>query len=245
MSLLAEKVLNLKFPHGEHADCRALTSLTLENIPNDGVLLGQKQQYKRSSIIWRPDDRSDRLYFVISGQIQISAIDRDGRELLLRTVATGEPFGELCFCGGPTKIRRTTALAVVNSTIIEIDVEDFLNYVRRDVETLSRMIFTFCIRLADAEQRVEILALRKAEERLGRALLHLGQTRSVDINQNQGQTVQLNITHDELAALTALSRQRVTTTMNWFRELNLVTYSRNQPLLINTVALGKFLGENI
>ena len=241
MSLLAEKVLNLQFPHGEHADCRALTSLTLENIPKDGTL-GQKQGYERNTIVWRPDDRSDRLYFVLRGRIQISAIDRDGRELLLRTVVAGEPFGELCFCGGPTKQRRTTAQAVVNSTIVEIDIEDFLSYVRRDVETLVRVIFTFCIRLADAEQRVEILALRGAEERLGNALLHLAQTRGV-ANQNSAQTIGLNVTHDELASLTALSRQRVTITMNRFRERNLVAYNRNQPLVINTLALAEFLGQ--
>lgn len=242
MALLTDD-LDLKFPFGEHEDCRALTNLTLESLPADGSL-GKTRRYARAAAIWRPEDRSDKLFFVRSGRVVISSIDRAGREFVVRSVEAGEFFGEMCFCDSPaTRIRHTIAQAVVESVIIEIKLIDFIEFMRRDAKILGQVLFTFCIRLGDAERRAEILALRGAEERLGHALLHFARTRGRSrAEQGFVDEVRLNLTHDELAVLTALSRQRVTITMNNFRARGFISYNRNQPLFVNTALLAEFLG---
>jgi CRP/FNR family cyclic AMP-dependent transcriptional regulator len=230
-----------KFPHGEHEDCQALTSLTIEHLPPDGSI-GRVRRYRREAHVWQVGDRSDRLYFLRQGQIALVAEDKGGREILIRLIEKGEPFGELCFCGGPTAHRATTARALAASEVIEIKLPDFVDYIRENREALAALIFTFCIRLADAEKRVEILALRSAEKRLGKLLLHLASTRLRPEAEDKGEVV-IPLSHDQLARMAAMSRQQVTITMGRFRRQGVLQYKRGRPPSINVEALGSYLEE--
>lgn len=234
--------LNLKFPHGEHEDCRALTEITIGNLPTD-ERFGTLRKFPRGAFIWQPDDRADKLYFLKTGRVGIAGIDRDGSEVILGIIVGGEPFGELCFCGGPTELRNTIARATADSIALEITVEDFVAYMRQTDEILGKFLFTICIRLAHAERRIGILAMRGVEARLGHALLHLAQTRGVPIHSDRHDELKLAVTHEELSGMTALSRQRVTIMMNRFRKLGLVQYSRTQPLIININLLARHIQQ--
>jgi CRP-like cAMP-binding protein len=226
----------LTFPQGEHEECHALTELTVEHLPADGSL-GRTRRYRAGQNVWEPDDRSDRVYFLLRGEVVISAPDADGGEVVLRAVEAGQPFGELCFCGGPTRVRRTTARAVAACEAAEIKVPDFIEYVRGDRDVLTSLVYTFCLRLGEAERLVEIFAYRQAEERLGRLLLHLAEVarRRQDAREDSGDgRVTLPLTHDELARRAAMSRQHVTITLGKMRREGLVEYSRGRPLEVDT-----------
>lgn len=231
--------LDLKFPQGEHEDCRKLTEITVAHLPADDSL-GRSLRISRHSFIWQPGDRADKIYFLKKGRVRLSGVDHDGREIVIAMIGGGEPFGELCFCGGPTELRSTAALATSDCLAVAITIDAFIDYIRQDPEILGKFLFTFCIRLAHAERRIAILALRGVEERLGHSLLHLAQTRGFPLD-GRTDEFRLIMTHEELSGLTALSRQRITVVMNQFRRLGLVRYSRTQPLIINTDALTNYL----
>ncbi|MGH9942477.1 MAG: Crp/Fnr family transcriptional regulator, partial [Pyrinomonadaceae bacterium] len=207
------KRYSLEFPKGEHQNCRALTGLTLEHLPRDGSL-GRVRRYRRGADVWRPDDEQDSIYFLQRGQVAVAVGDAEGREVILRLIEVGEPFGELCFCG-KYKLRGTTARASVVSEVVEINLVDFLKYLQAETDALAGFIFVFCIRLADAERRIEVLAHRSAEERLGRLLLYLASSRggtTAAAGDEPAGEVALPFSHDELAQLAAMSRPHVTLT---------------------------------
>lgn len=231
------------FPQGEHEECRALTELTVDHLPADGSL-GRPRRYRAEQHVWEPDDRSDRIYFLLQGEVIISAPDAYGGEVVVRAVEAGQPFGELCFCGGPTKVRRTTAFAAVACEAVEIKLPDFMEYVHSDRDVVTSLIFTFCLRLGEAERLVEIFAYRQAEERLGRLLLHLTEVarrRQGFREDNRDGKVALPLTHDELARRAAMSRQHVTITLGKMRQEGLVEYGRGRPLVVDTRRLGERL----
>src|SRR5215204_5060500 len=157
--------LNLKFPNGAHENCRTLTEITVENLPENGSL-GTLLEIKRGAFIWQPGDRADKIYFLKEGEVRIASADREGHEVVLGKIVAGEPFGELCFCGGPTEKRSTTAASVADCLVFEITIEDFIAFMQQSDEILGRVLFTYCIRLSNAEKRIAILALRGVEERL-------------------------------------------------------------------------------
>ena len=105
---------------------------------------------------------------------------------------------------------------------------------------MTSFVFTFCMRLSEAEQRLEVLANRGAEERLGRLLLQLAA--SLDKSSGaRGDEVTLYVSHDELAQMSAISRSHVTVTMGKFRERGLVRYERGFPLAVNVGSLTAYL----
>jgi CRP-like cAMP-binding protein len=227
-------------PLPDHRDCEILTGLTVDNVPRDSSI-GRTRNYRKGSSIWQPDDRSDSIFSLQSGQIAVIVSDRDGREVVLAVVEAGKPFGELCFCA-PKKhsLREAYARAAVKSEVLEIKLDDFMNFLQENRDALQAFTFTFCCRLSDCQRRIEFLAYRGGEERLGRVLLHLAATRGKPSDTQQGQTILL-ISHDELAQMAAMSRPHVTVTMGKLRGRGLVQYNRNSPLTVDVKALNNYL----
>ena len=229
----------LQFP--DHSSCEALTGLTLNQLPRDGSF-GRTRNYDQGAYVWQTGDTADRVYFLQRGQVSIMISDPQGREVILQIVLPGEPFGELCYCLPGEGQRWTNSRAILVSQVVEIELDDFVSYLQLNQKALMALMFTFCLRLSDAERRVEILTYRGAEERLGRLLLQLATTRGRSNPQVEGQ-VTLHISHDELAQMAAMSRPHVTVTMGKLRERGLLRYERNQPLTVNMSALNFYLNE--
>ena len=61
--------------------------------------------------------------------------------------------------------------------VFEVKMSRFLGYLRQKRAALEAMMFTLCLRLTDAERRIEVMAHRVAEQRLGRLLLRLAISR--------------------------------------------------------------------
>ena len=95
------------------------------------------------------------------------------RPVALRTIEPDPPFGELCLCSVRTGVRGNTACALVESEAFEIKLTNFLGYLHQNRAALDALMFTLCLRLTDAEHRIEVMAHRGAEQRLGRLLLRL------------------------------------------------------------------------
>ena len=163
-----------KFPH--HRDCEALTGITLDHLPRDGSL-GRVRRFRKGAFLWQPDDAADRIYFLRKGRVSIMTAKPHERPVALRTIEPGQPFGEVCLCSVRAGIRGTTACALVDSEAVEIKLANFLGYLRQNRAALEALMFTLCLRLTDAEHRIEVMAHRGAEQRLGRLLLRLGTSR--------------------------------------------------------------------
>lgn len=229
----------LQFP--DHRACEALTGLTLNQLPSDGSL-GRVRQYDQGAYVWQIGDSADRIYFLQRGQVAVMVSNPQGREVTLQSILPGEPFGELCYCLPRGGQRPTDSRAILNSEVVEIPLDDFVSYLQHHQEALVALIFTFCLRLSDAERRSEILTYRGAEERLGRLLLQLAATRGKSTPRRESQVI-LHVSHDELAQMAAMSRSHVTVTMGKLRSRGLVQYERNQPLMVNVSALNAYLAE--
>ena len=190
--------------------------------------------------IWHAEDRSDRLYVLVSGEVEIVSGDRQARDTLLHTVTAGELFGELCFCAEAGAVRRTVARTTAPATVVEITDDALLAYMRTNNELLAPILFTVCLRLSECEIRTQMLAHRGAQERIGSLLLQLaakvrlsGDTRATHVT--------LHATHTELARWAAMSRSHVTVTLGRFRRQRLIRYARAGGLTVNVPALAAYL----
>ena len=226
----------------DHRACEALTGLTLDQLPRDGSL-GHLRQYDQGQYIWGVGDPADRIYFLQRGHVGVMVSDPQGREVILQSILPREAFGELCYCSLWKGQRHTDCRALLASEVFEILLNDFVGYLQHDQNALMALMITFCLRLSEAERRAEILTYRGAEERLGRLLLQLAETRGRVNPQVEGQVV-LHVSHDELAQMAAMSRPHVTVTMGKLRSHGLVLYERNQPLIVSVPALNRYLAES-
>lgn len=229
-----------KFPH--HRDCESLTGLTLDHLPHDGSL-GRVRRFARGAYVWQSDDLADRIYFLRRGRVVVMTAKPHERPVALRTIEPDQPFGELCLCAVRGGIRGTTACALVESEALEIKLTNFLGYLRQNRAALEALMFTLCLRLTDAEQRIEVMAHRGAEQRLGRLLLRLAASGGRLDRTGRRNTVTVSVSHNELAQLAGMSRPHVTVTMGRLRRRRLVQYEREGLVRVEVVSLTNYLGR--
>jgi CRP/FNR family cyclic AMP-dependent transcriptional regulator len=229
-----------RFPH--HRDCEALTGLTLEHLPRDGSL-GRVRRFAKGAYLWQQDDAADSVYFLRKGRVAITTAKPHERPVALRTIEPNQPCGELCLCSVRTGIRGTTACALVESEAIEIKVSQFLTYLQQNRSALYALMLTLCLRLTDAEHRIEVMAHRGAEQRLGRLLLRLATSRGRKSRVGRRDTVSVSVSHNELAQLAGMSRPHVTVTMGGLRRRRLVHYERTGVVRVDMASLTEYLGR--
>jgi CRP/FNR family transcriptional regulator, cyclic AMP receptor protein len=229
-----------KFPH--HRDCEALTGITLDHLPRDGSL-GRVRRFAKGAYLWQPDDAADRIYFLRKGRVVVRTAKPDERPVVLRTIEPEQPFGELCLCTVRTGTRGTTACAVVASEVLEVKLGNFLGHLKQSRATLESLMFTLCLRLTDAEHRIEVMAHRGAEQRLGRLLLRLATSRGRKGSLSLRNTVTVSVSHSELAQLAGMSRPHVTVTMGRLRRRRLVQYEREGLVRVVVTSLTDYLGR--
>jgi len=229
-----------QFPH--HRDCEALTGITLDHLPRDGSL-GRVRRFAKGAYLWQPDDAADSIYFLRKGRVVVMTATPDERPVALRTIEPDQPFGELCLCCVRTGIRGTTACALIASEAVEIKLSHFLSYVRQNRAALEALMFTFCLRLTDAEHRIEVMAHRGAEQRLGRLLLRVATSRGRKGRIGRKDTVTVSVSHNELAQLAGMSRPHVTVTMGRLRRRGLVQYERDGLVGVDVASLTVYLGR--
>jgi CRP/FNR family cyclic AMP-dependent transcriptional regulator len=229
-----------KFPH--HRDCEALTGITLDHLPRDGSL-GRVRRFAKGAYLWQPDDAADRIYFLRKGRVAVMTAKPHERPVALRTVEPDQPFGELCLCSVRTGVRGTTACALVASEVFEIRLNQFLAYLHQNRLVLEAMMFTLCLRLTDAEHRIEVMAHRGAEQRLGRLLLRLAASPGRKGSIGLRDSVAVSVSHNELAQLAGMSRPHVTVTMGRLRRRRLVQYEREGLVRVEVTLLTEYLGR--
>lgn len=154
--------------------------------------------------------------------MKIAFVGEDGRELMKAVVYPGEVFGELALAG--EEKRRDHAVALNDDVdICAMNVEDVLALMR-DKPSLN-MAITRLIgeRSISVERRLEGLCFKDSRTRI----IDLLKEMAAKYGQAVGDEVLLKhaLTHQDLADLTAASRQTVITLLNDLKKRTSCTWS--------------------
>jgi len=209
----------------------------LENINVNDILcpnkLGQAindthlKSFKKGEYIYLPDQAADKLFFINEGRVKIGTINESGKEITKAILNKGEVFGELSFIGESK--RRDFAHAMEACKICAISTSEMKDLIK-DHNSLNLFLMkAMGSRVLEMEQRLESLVFKDSRTRIVQYLLDL-------VNKN-GQRVGYEwvvrkfITHQEIANLTATSRQTVTTILNELRNQEILTFDRKRLLI--------------
>jgi CRP-like cAMP-binding protein len=167
-------------------------------------------------------DAGDACFLVLSGELEVVAADRDGRDVWLASLGAGALIGEIAVLdGGPrsadvTALRRTNLFKIRRDSVLEI--------LREEPAGALALLSLLASRLRSADARVEETALIDLPGRLARLLLKAGEA---PVTQPQG----------ELARLIGASRERVNKTLAHWRERGWIEISRSGTRVVDRTAL--------
>jgi CRP-like cAMP-binding protein len=186
-----------------------------------------RPMFKKSERIYVPDDLSDRIFFINEGRIKISVMNDEGKEITKAILGRGEVFGELALLGETRRHDFATALEDTSACVVSLD--ELRGLMRERSELNLFFMKMFGSRQLEMERRLESLVFRDSRSRIVEFLVHLTKTKGQRVGYEW--VVRNFITHQEIANLTATSRQTVTTTLNDLRFQKLLTFNRSRLLI--------------
>jgi CRP-like cAMP-binding protein len=189
--------------------------------------------FKKGEYIYHPEDVSDKVFFVREGRVKVGNYSAEGKEITKTILSAGEVFGELAVIGEET--RRDFAQALEPTTLCIVSVEEMKSLMKHHSGLSLFFMKLMGNRMLDMEQRLESLVFKDSRSRIVEFLINLVNKRGQRVGYEM--LVRKFFTHQEIANLTATSRQTVTTVLNELRSKNLLTFDRRRLLVRDMVKL--------
>lgn len=213
------------FWHLENIDVTHLLCPT--KLGNDELMANHTHcNFKKGEVVYVPEDLSNRIFFITEGRVKISVM-HEGKEITKAILGRGEVFGELALLGEQRRHDFATALEDLETCVVTLEE---LRGLMRDRSELNLFFMNmFGGRQLEMERRLESLVFRDSRSRIVEFLVNIAQTKGQRIGYEW--VVRKPVTHQEIANLTATSRQTVTTTLNDLRYKKLLTFNRSRLLI--------------
>jgi len=188
----------------------------------DAILaLMRDQEIAKEEVVFHQQDEKGGLYLILKGEVKISRLSRDGREVTLALLREGNFFGDMSLLDGQP--RSATATATVGSRLLVLDRESFLGNVLPMTGIVTKMLEELSKRLRAADQNIENLALGTVFDRLFHFLGHLGRKFPLVGGKS---LITRRPTHQELAEVVGSSRETVTRSLAYMEKKGLIAIGR-------------------
>ena len=171
----------------------------------------------------------DGLYVVLRGRVNLVREGEGGRDLILSTLGPGDVLGESC--AYDQSGMSTSAVTATPTELLKIPAEVVAAHVRRDAETMVRLMKLVHEKLRDIENVASSLALHDVEERLKRTLVRLVQRQGRRSAQSEGWILAPVPTQSELARMVGSCRETVSRTLSAMARDGLVSSSGRRMIL--------------
>jgi len=215
----------------------------LENIDVTGILCPQKlssvddthstKMHKKGDHIYMQEDDADKIFFINEGRVKIGTYGEEGKEITKAILGPGEVFGELSLIG--EKKRRDFAICMENTSLCIVTTTEMKGLMKDHSNLTVFMMKIMGSRVLEMENRLESLVFKDSRTRIIEFLVNLADKRGQRVGYET--LVRKFMTHQEIANLTATSRQTVTTLLNDLRNRNLLTFDRRRLLIRDLDAL--------
>lgn len=188
----------------------------------------QFHNFKKNDFIYLQEDNARHVFLVAGGKVKIGAYSDNGEETIKTILSKGDLFGELALIGEDKRTDFAQSLDD-KTTICMLPVESMQELIK-DHKTLSLKIFKLMgARIKKLERKIESLVFKDSRSRIIEFLKDMAEEKGVKVGTET--MIRSNLTHKDIAMLTATSRQTVTTTFNELRNQNLINFNRKQILI--------------
>lgn len=193
---------------------------------------------KAETMLLHRGDPGTTMLIVLSGRVKITATSARDSELLLNIVERGQIFGELSVLDG--RERSADALALTNVTLLSLDREAILAFLRIRTDVLFRVLEIVCGKLRNTTDMAERSAFLSPQARLFRCLLDFAKVNSE--SNDEGLRILHRLPQRELAASITASRETVNKILQHWKRLDLVETGNGYVRIKNVAALADEVG---
>ena len=190
--------------------------------------------YPAGSLIYTPHQPVEALFILKRGRIRIFRVSSDGRALTTAIITPGTIFGEMVIVG--QRMHDSFAEALDEVVVCVMNQHDVRRLLLADPRIATRISETLGRRIGQLEQRLSDAVFKTVAERIAGTLTVMAATRPLS------RTSQVNLTHEQLAALAGSSRETTTKVLGELSEQGLISLGRGRITILRPDALRDLAG---
>ena len=166
----------------------------------------RKFSVTKGTIILHQEEDSLDLFIILSGEVNVSFLHKDGREVTLDILTQGDFFGELSLFD--KKPRSATVTAISDSKILILPRSSFIKLMTENPDVMFKFLHVMATRLRKADEKIETLTFLDVCGRVSKLIIDLAKEKGERLLNN---TVKVRCpTHHVIANQIGASRESVT-----------------------------------
>ncbi len=198
--------------------------IALQNVFNEN-------NYSKNEFVFRKGDLMKEVYFINSGRVKIIKHSDSEKESIKRILNDGDYYGEYAAMDPSLFSTHNDSAKVMDkeTVVFSIPIEDFKNICENNPVIYHKVVRNMLSNYRRLDNRLESVMLKKSKHRIIDFIKEMAE----DIGKPVGyeMLIKHNLTHQDIANLTGISRQKVTTILNEFKQEGLIHLERNSILV--------------
>lgn len=174
--------------------------------------------------IYFAQEASNSIFFLKRGRVKLSRISPDGKEMIIALVNPGEVFGELSILD--ITERSDFATTIEEALICAISKDDFKRFLESNPDLNLKISKLIGFKLRHFSERIEELVFKDAQQRVISFIVNLAKEHGKKVGDEF--FVKPFLKHQDIAKLTACSRQTVNSVLTDLREQKLINFDRRK-----------------
>lgn len=204
---------------------------------SNGVFPPVVETFERGKTIFFPGDPAERVYFLLKGAVKLSRVYQGGEEITVALLRENSVFGVLSLITGHRSDRFYHAVAFTSVELLSVPIEQVEKALKDDPELSVFMLQGLSSRILQTEMMIETLAHRDMGSRLVSFLLIL--CRDFGIPSTNGITIDLKLSHQEIAEAIGSTRVTVTRLLGELRQKKMISIYKKKVTVHNPLALSQ------
>ena len=163
------------------------------------------RSHGKESVIILAEEQGDALFIIKKGQVKVTIVSEDGREVILDLMGEGAVFGELALLDG--KPRSANVVATQPTELIVLRRAEFQQLIYQVPKIAVSLLAELAMRLRKTDRKIEGLALLDVTSRISETLLQLANEQGKETG--DGVVIANRPTHQQLANMSGTTRETV------------------------------------
>jgi CRP/FNR family cyclic AMP-dependent transcriptional regulator len=187
----------------------------------------------RGEHIFYPDQPSGQVFFISAGRVKVGSYASDGRETIRYLAYPGDIIGHQALAGETHRKEFATAMDE-EVTVQVVDAADLLTIMRSSADFALEMMQLFAERLERSQKRCDSIIFSDARTRIVDMIREMALAHG-QVLASGSVLITHPLTHQDIASLTATSRQTVTTVLNELKDREIINFDR-RTILVHEMA---------
>ena len=133
--------------------------------------------YNSGQVIVLEASEGDHCFFVTKGNVKITRMSNDGREVILSILNDGDFFGEMSLLDG--EFRSANVIALDDTDVLTLNRKDFLAVLSEYPKIAIQLLKEMAHRLRISDRQIASLSLSDAEKRIALCILRIADEQGV------------------------------------------------------------------